>query len=154
MRTVLLRTAPVLGPGSELIDRLALPFKMGVGGTIGSGRQWFSWVSLDDVVCAVEHVVDDATLVGPVNVSAPNPVTNREFTKALGRVLHRPTLFPIPSPALRLLFGRGRADETLLASQRALPAKLEAAGYTFVHPQIEPALSVAFGEPVAVSAVA
>jgi uncharacterized protein (TIGR01777 family) len=144
IRTLLLRTAPVLGPGSELVGRLAPPFKVGLGGPLGSGRQWFSWVSASDLVRAIEHGLEDETLSGPVNVAAPNPVTNRDFTKALGRVLRRPALLPLPSPALRLIFGRGRAEETLLASQRVLPARLETAGFAFEHPEVEAALRSAF----------
>jgi uncharacterized protein (TIGR01777 family) len=144
IRTVLLRTAPVLGPGSEIIGRLAPPFKMGAGGPLGSGRQWFSWVSTDDLVSAVGHALEDESLSGPVNIAAPNPVTNGDFTRALGRVLRRPAFLPLPSPTLRLIFGRGRAEETLLASQRVLPARLEAAGFAFEHPDIEAALRAAF----------
>ncbi|MEZ4503991.1 MAG: TIGR01777 family oxidoreductase [Dehalococcoidia bacterium] len=145
VRTVLLRTAPIIGPGSELIDRLAMPFKMGVGGTIGDGKQWFSWVSLEDELGVIEHALNDESVSGPINATSPNPVTNKEFTKALGSVLHRPTLLPLPAFMLRLVFGRGRAEETLLASQRVHPARAQSSGYRFAEPTIEGALRTAFG---------
>lgn len=143
-RVVLLRTAPVLAPDSELIRRLGLPFKLGAGGTLGSGGQWFSWVALSDAVRAIEEALRNPAISGPLNVAAPNPVTNREFTRALGRRLRRPTLFPIPPVALRLVFGRGRANETLLADQRVLPRALETVGFAFDYPDIESALRYSY----------
>ena len=117
---------------------MLLPFKLGGGGRVGSGRQWWSWVSLADAVSAylfaLEHPLD-----GPFNVAAPGAVTNEEFTKELGKALHRPTLLPAPAFALKTIFGE-MADEMLLGGQRVSPAKLEAAGFTFAYPDLPAAL--------------
>ena len=145
IRTVFLRTAPVLSGTGGILPRMALPFRLFVGGRIGSGRQWMSWVSLDDVLGIVRFVIDHDEIRGPVNVTAPEPVTNTEMTAALGRALHRPTVFPVPPAALRLALGGGRTDSLLLASQRVRPAVLVDAGYTFTHPRIDDALAAAFG---------
>jgi uncharacterized protein (TIGR01777 family) len=140
VRTVRLRTGVVLsGKGGALAKQL-LPFKAGVGGKLGSGRQWLSWISIDDEVGAIRHALDHDGVVGPLNATAPHPLTNAQFTKALGHALHRPTVLPIPAAGLRLLFGRQMADEMLLAGQRVLPAKLEATGYAFRHPTVDQAL--------------
>lgn len=148
VRVVNTRFAPVLAPHGELMQRLLPPFRMGVGGRLGSGKQWFSWVTLRDTVSAVVFALDHAELSEPVNVAAPEPVTNLEFTRALGSVLHRPTILPLPAFALRLIFGAGRANETLLASQRVLPQRLLASGFTFSDPEIRPALERQLkGEP-------
>jgi uncharacterized protein len=112
---------------------------LGMGGTIGGGRQYMSWVSIQDVVGAIRHVLNTGSLKGPVNAVAPNPVTNREFTKTLGRVLSRPTLFPLPAFAARMAFGE-MADNLLLASARVLPTRLLATGYEFRHGKLEDAL--------------
>lgn len=145
IRTVFLRTAPVLSGRGGILPRMALPFRLFVGGRIGSGRQWMSWVSLDDVVGIVRFVIDHDDLSGPVNVAAPEPVTNADMTAALGRALHRPTLLPVPPLALRAAFGSGRTDLLLLASQRVQPAALIDAGYAFVHPDLDGALAAALG---------
>jgi hypothetical protein len=110
-----------------------------MGGRFGSGRQYWSWVALDDVVGAILHALTTETLQGPVNVAAPNPVTNREFTKALGRVLKRPTAFPVPAFAARLVLGE-MVNELLLASARLAPARLLASGYQFRYAHLEDAL--------------
>ncbi|MBM3139701.1 MAG: TIGR01777 family protein [Chloroflexi bacterium] len=136
IRMVYARFAPILSMQGELMQKLLPPFKMGVGGRLGSGRQRFSWVTLEDAVEAVAFAVERDSLSGPVNVSAPGALTNAEFTKALGRALHRPTLFPLPSPMLKLVFGSGRANETLLASQHVVPEKLTAAGFAFADREI------------------
>ena len=115
------------------------PFRMGAGGIIGSGRQYMSWVALPDVVGGLLHAVQTDSLHGVVNLVSPQPVTNYEFTKTLGKVLHRPTIFPMPAFAARLAFGQ-MADELLLASARVLPRKLEASHYAFQMPQLESAL--------------
>jgi NAD dependent epimerase/dehydratase family enzyme len=112
---------------------------MGVGGKLGTGRQYMSWISLDDLVGVIQHVLSDERVSGAVNAVAPLAVTNYEFTKTLGRVLGRPTIFPMPGFAARLAFGE-MADALLLASARVEPAKLRAAGYAFRHPQLELAL--------------
>ena len=114
-------------------------FKLGGGGKIGSGRQWWSWVALDDVVGSIVHALTDEDVEGPVNVGSPNPMTNAEYTKVLGRVLGRPTVLPLPAPAARIMLGEV-ADALLLASQRMEPAKLKATGYDFRYPQLEGAL--------------
>jgi len=114
-------------------------FKLGGGGKIGSGRQYWSWVTLDDVVGAIVHAINMDTLSGPVNVVAPDPPTNAEYTRVLGRVLGRPTFFAVPAPAIRIVLG-GMADNLLLASARVEPAKLEETGYEYRHPELEGAL--------------
>jgi len=115
------------------------PFRAGLGGVVGNGKQYVSWVSLDDAISAVFHVLMNGELEGPVNICAPSPVTNRELTRALGRALRRPTIAPLPAPAARLAFGR-MADETLLASTRAEPRRLLDSGYRFRHPRLDGAL--------------
>ena len=117
--------------------RQTLPiFKLGLGGKIGSGRQYWSWVSLDDVVDSTIYAVEADALEGPVNVVAPDPPTNAEYTKVLGRVLNRPTIFPLPAPAAKLMLGEV-ADELLLPSARVEPARLKEAGYEHRHPELE-----------------
>ncbi|MDP9485193.1 MAG: TIGR01777 family oxidoreductase [Actinomycetota bacterium] len=119
-------------------------FKLGLGGKVGSGRQYWSWVTLDDVVGAFVHALTNESVSGPVNVGSPNPLTNAEYTKVLGRVLNRPTIFPVPAPAARIVLGEV-ADELLLASQRMQPARLEETGYAFRHPDLEGALRHVLG---------
>ncbi len=119
--------------------KMLLPFKLGLGGRIGSGEQYMSWIALDDAVSAILHVLQAASLAGPVNGVAPEPVTNRQYTRALGAVLHRPTFFPMPSFAARLAFGQ-MADELLIASARVEPQKLVASGFRFAYPHLEDAL--------------
>jgi uncharacterized protein (TIGR01777 family) len=147
IRVALVRSGVVQSPQGGALKRLLLPFKLGLGGRIGSGRQWLSWVSLDDEVGAIRHVLGEESVSGPVNLTAPNPVTNAEFTRALGRVLHRPTLLPTPTPALQLVLGRELVSEMLLGGQRVLPAVLQASGYSFVHPSLEEALADMVGRP-------
>lgn len=139
IRVVLLRIGVVLSPAGGALAKMLFPFKLGVGGIIGSGQQYMSWIGLDDTVGAIHHALAQGTVQGPVNAVAPYPVTNREFTKALGRVLGRPTLFPLPAFAARLVFGE-MADALLLASTRVEPARLVAAHYAFRHPNLEGAL--------------
>ena len=146
LRTVHLRSGIVLSAsGGALAKQLPL-FRLGLGGRLGTGRQWTSWVSIDDEVAAIVHALADATLSGPVNVTAPQPVTNADFTAAVGHALHRPAVLAVPAPALRLVLGRGLVDEAVLASQRALPAALEAAGFSFRHPSLPDALAAVLGE--------
>ena len=114
-------------------------FKLGAGGKIGSGRQYWSWIAIDDVVGAILHVLTEDSLEGPVNVTVPDPPTNAEYTRVLGRVLGRPTVFPLPAPAARIMLGQ-LADELLLASQRIEPARLKETGYSYRYPELEGAL--------------
>jgi uncharacterized protein len=140
IRVVHLRAAVVLSrEGGALGKQLPL-FRAGVGGRLGSGRQWFSWVTLRDEVGAIVHALGTTSLVGAVNVSAPTPVTNREFTKALGRALHRPAVLAVPPLALRIALGRQLADELLLGSLRVIPARLVESGYRFHDPSLAGAL--------------
>ncbi len=139
IRTVNIRTGIVLDADGGALARQLLPFKLGVGGRLGSGRQWQSWISLTDVVGGICHLLE-ADVEGPVNMTAPEPVRNSEFTKTLGRVLRRPTLLPIPTFAPALLFGRELVEALLLVSLRVTPAALIDSGYTFTHPTLEPAL--------------
>jgi uncharacterized protein (TIGR01777 family) len=139
IRVVHPRFGIVLSPeGGALGTTLSL-FKLGLGGRLGSGRQWWSWVALDDVVGAIVHGLTNDSVKGPVNVGSPHPMTNAEYTKVLGKVLNRPTFFAAPAPALRIAIG-GMADALLLASQRMQPAKLQETGYRFRYPELEDAL--------------
>lgn len=144
IRTAAIRTGIVLGRGGALRPQLPL-FRLGLGGRLGSGRQWVSWIALEDEVAAILRLLDDASLAGAFNLTAPNPVRNADLTAALARAVHRPAVLAVPAPALRLALGRGPADELLLASQHACPARLEEAGFEFRHPDIESALAAALG---------
>ena len=146
IRVVHLRTGIVQAARGGMLGRLLLPFRFGLGGRVGSGRQWTSWISLPDEVAVIRHVIDDPSLSGPVNATAPNPVTNREYTETLGRVLGRPTVLPTPLLPLRALYGSELVD-TLLAGQRVLPAKLLGAGFTFAHSTLEEALRAVLDRP-------
>lgn len=144
IRVVHLRFGVVLWPGHGALERLLVPFRLGAGGPVGDGRQYWSWVSLDDVLGAIVHAAATPGLDGPVNVTAPRPVRNRAFARTLGRVLGRPSLLPAPAPVLRLALGE-MADALLLASARVRPAKLEATGYEFLDPELEAALAHMLG---------
>jgi len=138
-RVVLLRNGPVLGPGGML--RLLKPqFRLGLGGRLGDGRQFMPWISLSDVVAAIRFLIEHDEVSGPVNMCAPRPVTNREFTTALGRAVGRPAPWFAPGAALRVVLGDA-ADEMLLAGQRAMPAKLTDAGFEFRHADLGTALA-------------
>ena len=139
IRTVQMRFGVVLSRSGGALQKMLPPFRMGVGGNIGNGRQWMSWVDMDDLVGAILHVIKTDTLQGPVNVVAPSPARNEEFTKTLASVLSRPAILPMPAFAARLVFGR-MADELLLASQRVEPAKLLTSGYVFQKPDLRVAL--------------
>ena len=139
IRVVNLRIGVVLSPEGGALPKMLTPFKLGMGGRVGSGHQYWSWVALDDVAGAIHHALLTESLSGPVNATAPNPVTNTEFTKVLGRVLGRPTVFPLPAAAARLMLGEA-ADELLLGSARILPKRLQESGYRFSHPDLESAL--------------
>jgi uncharacterized protein (TIGR01777 family) len=144
IRVVHLRFGVVLAGHGGALSRIALPFRLGLGGVVGDGRQYWSWIALPDVVRVIELAIDLERLAGPVNAVAPAPVTNREFTRALGRVLGRPTLVPLPTAAVRLLFGE-MGQALLLDSTRALPRRLERTGFRFQHPDVEGALRAALG---------
>jgi uncharacterized protein (TIGR01777 family) len=139
VRTVTLRFGPILAREGGMLAKLLTPFKMGMGGKVGSGKQYISWVAIDDAVNAIKLALKDASLRGPLNIVSPNPVTNEVFTKTLGHVLSRPTALAMPAFAVRLAFGE-MADEMLLTSQRVLPKKLNDAGYAFQQPELEGAL--------------
>lgn len=145
IRVVNLRFGVILSGGGGALRQMLTPFKLGVGGKIASGRQYMSWVTLDDVVGAIHHALMTDSLRGPVNVVSPQPVTNAEFTKTLGRVLGRPTIFPMPGFAARLALGE-MADELLLSSQRVQPGKLRASGYNFRHTELETGLRHVLGK--------
>jgi len=144
VRTVTLRFGPILAREGGMLAKLLTPFKMGMGGKVGSGKQYISWVAIDDVVNAVKLALNDASLRGPLNIVSPNPVTNEVFTKTLGHVLSRPTALAMPAFAVRLAFGE-MADEMLLTSQRVIPKKLNNAGYEFLQPELEGALQKHLG---------
>jgi uncharacterized protein (TIGR01777 family) len=139
IRVVHPRSGMVLSRHGGALARMLPPFRLGLGGRMGHGRQWTSWIALDDEVAAIRFLIGTPTLAGPVNVTSPRPVTNAEFTRILGRVLGRPTLMTVPAAALRLAFGE-MADRTILASQRAHPARLLDAGFHFRHARLEDGL--------------
>jgi uncharacterized protein len=146
LRVVHVRTGPVQDAAGAGLPKQALLFRLGLGGRFGSGRQWLSWISLDDVAGAYLHALTSDDLAGPVNAVAPNPVTNAEFTATLARVLRRPAVLHVPAFAPRLALGEF-ADEMLLVSQRALPARLLETGYRFRFPELEAALRHTLGRP-------
>jgi uncharacterized protein (TIGR01777 family) len=139
MRVVVTRTGLVLAPHGGALAKMLPFFRLGVGGPVAGGRQYLSWVHLDDVIGALALCIDDARADGPVNVTSPGPVANAEFSRALGRVLHRPTVLPVPGFALSLLYGE--MSEIVTTGQRAIPAKLSGLGYRFAQPELERALS-------------
>ena len=139
IRTVITRFGIVLSKNGGALAQMLTPFKLGVGGRLDSGKQWMSWVALDDVVGAIRHAIVTSSLRGPVNVVAPNPARNADFTRALARLLHRPALFPAPAFALRLMLGE-MADALLLSSQRVVPQKLLDARFSFRFAELESAL--------------
>ena len=136
--TAYVRTGHVMTPRGGYIGAQLLPFKLGLGGQVADGKHWVSWVSLDDEVAAIRWLLGNE-VTGPVNITAPEPVTNAEFTKTLGKVLHHPTIFPVPAFAVRLLFGE-MGQELLLGSTRVEPSRLIRSGYTFRHAALEDAL--------------
>jgi hypothetical protein len=140
-RVVHLRTGVVLDGRGGALHRQLLLFRLGLGGRLGTGRQWLSWITLRDHVAAILHLLEDGALVGPVNLTGPSPVTNAGFTRALGKALHRPTVLAVPRLALGVVLGREMTDELVLAGQRVLPARLQASGFRFADPDIERALA-------------
>jgi uncharacterized protein (TIGR01777 family) len=145
IRTAILRFGIVLAAGGGALPRMLTPFRMGVGGRLGSGKQWMSWIALDDVVGIIRWAIADSQASGPINLVAPNPVQNAEFTRVLARVLNRPAIFPAPAFALRLMLGE-MADALLLGSQRVRPEILIEAGYKFRFDDLEPALRAALAK--------
>mgnify|MGYP002528006719 CR=1 FL=1 len=139
MRVVNLRLGMVLSRAGGALKPMLLPFKLGLGGRMGSGRQYWSWITLTDAVRVIQFTIDTPTLSGPVNAVTPVAVTNLEFTKALGKAIRRPTIFPMPGPAARMVLGQ-MADGLILASARVVPRKLEEAGFKFSHSQLDDAL--------------
>jgi uncharacterized protein (TIGR01777 family) len=145
IRTVHLRSGIVLARQGGVLPRMALPFKLGLGGRIGSGKQYMSWIALEDEIGAILHAISTPILRGPVNATAPTPVTNAEFTAALGHVLKRPTLLPTPIPALKLVYGAELVDHLLIEGQRVVPDQLESTAYTFTHAGLDGALRSILG---------
>ncbi|HYX81793.1 MAG TPA: TIGR01777 family oxidoreductase [Gemmatimonadales bacterium] len=139
IRVVNMRTGVVLTPDGGALAKMLPPFRLGLGGHVGSGDQYVSWIALDDLIKAMLYLLDNPHMAGPVNLTAPNPVTNRELAKTLGKVLGRPAVVPVPSFALRMAFGAEGA-EMLQSGQRVLPARLLATKFEFLFQQIEPAL--------------
>jgi uncharacterized protein (TIGR01777 family) len=139
IRSVLLRTGIVLSKDGGALAEMLTPFKLGVGGVVGSGRQWMSWISLEDVVGAINFALENDELSGPINIVAPNPVTNKEFTRTLGEVIHRPTILPLPQFAVKLAFGE-MGDALLLDSTRVAPERLTNSGFKFKFEKLKLAL--------------
>ncbi len=138
VRICLLRTGVVIGRKGGFLKRMALPFKWGLGGRLGNGRQWMSWIHLDDHIMMIKMLMENDELSGVFNLTSPNPVTNREFTKVLGKLLHRPAFFHIPGWVLRILLGE--LSDLLVKGQKVLPAKLQKAGFQFRFASLEDAL--------------
>ncbi len=145
IRTVNIRIGVVMSPKGGALGKMLPPFKIGLGGRIGSGRQWSSWIHVDDIAGGIHHAMHTESLSGPVNFVAPNPIRNAEFTKVLASVLRRPAFFPVPPLALRLAFGKMAAEELLLSSQRVEPGKLSATAYPFRFPELRAALANLLG---------
>jgi uncharacterized protein (TIGR01777 family) len=139
-RVVTMRTGLVLSPRGGALAAMLTPFRLGVGGRLGNGRQWMSWIAIDDLVRGIAWLIEHPEIAGPVNMTAPNPVTNSDFTRALGKAIHRPAVLAVPRIALQAVYGE-MAEETLLASQRAVPRVLLASGFTFNSPTIDEALA-------------
>jgi len=139
IRTVQLRTGIVLSGAGGMLARVLPHFRMGAGGIVGTGQQWLSWISLADALAAIEHVIATAGLVGPVNLTAPQPVPNLEFSRTLARLLGRPTLVPLPAFAVKVLFGE-MGEELLLSGQKVIPKRLTDSGFSFAHPDLDSAL--------------
>jgi len=139
VRVARLRIGMVLGPRGGALARMLPPFRLGVGGRLGGGKQWMSWIHIDDLIALIAFLMKESTVRGVFNATSPFPVTNREFTRALAEAVHRPAILPVPAWALRLMFGD--MSQVLLASQRALPDAAQRAGFIFQHPDIFAALA-------------
>lgn len=142
IRTVLLRTGIVLSKEGGALGTMLTPFKLGVGGVVGSGKQWMSWISLADEIAVINFVLENESVSGPINLVSPNPVTNEEFTKTLGEIIHRPTILPLPKFAVKMVFGE-MGDALLLDSTRAVPKRLQDLGYQFEFTDLRSALTEA-----------
>lgn len=138
-RVVFVRIGIVLSAKGGALKKMLLPFKLGLGGPIGDGEQYMSWIAIDDVIGAIHHILKDRTITGPVNLVSPNPVRNKNFTKTLGTVLHRPTVLPMPAFAVRLIFGE-MGESLLLSSTNVRPQVLLDTSYKFIYPFLEKAL--------------
>jgi len=138
-RIVCMRIGVVLAKDGGALEKMLTPFKFGVGGTVGSGKQWMSWIALEDIVSIIDFFLENENLRGAVNLTAPNPVTNEEFTKSLGHALNRPTILPIPEFAIKLMFGE-MGETLLLQGTRAVPKRLEEAGYKFKYTNVDDAM--------------
>jgi uncharacterized protein (TIGR01777 family) len=134
-----IRTGVVLSKDGGALPKLMMPFRFGAGGHVGNGRQWMSWIALDDLVSAIEFLLS-RRIPGAFNATSPQPVTSHDFARALGKVIHRPAVIPAPAFALRTMLGQ-MADETILVSQRAIPHRLQRSGFVFRYPDIHGALS-------------
>ena len=145
VRVVQLRSGIVQAPNGGVLKKQLLMFKLGLGGPLGSGRQWVSWITLEDEVRAILHALGDESLAGPVNATAPEPATSAGLAKAIGKALHRPAVLPVPRFALHVVVGRQMADEMATASQRVLPARLLDAGFQFRHPEPDEAMAAILG---------
>jgi uncharacterized protein (TIGR01777 family) len=145
IRVVSVRTGLVLARAGGLLKALLVPFQLGLGGPIGSGQSYWSWIALDDLLAVHRFAIARDDLSGAVNAAAPNPVTNAEFARTLGTVLRRPAVLPVPPIALRLIFGREAAQDAMLSGARTVPARLLEAGFKFQYPELEPALRHVLG---------
>jgi len=141
VRVVNMRSGVVQSPAGGALKKQLPLFRFGVGGPLGNGRQWVSWITLDDEIAVILHLLGDDTLAGPVNATAPEPVTSAGLARALGKALHRPAVLPVPKVGLKVVVGRQMADEMVTASQRVVPVRLQAAGFSFRHPAVEPAMA-------------
>lgn len=139
IRTVLLRTGIVLSKEGGALGTMLTPFKFGVGGVVGSGKQWMSWISLDDHIAILNYVIENENIRGAVNAVSPHPVTNEEFTKTMGEVLYRPTFIPLPEFAVSMVFGE-MGDALLLASTKVMPKRLQDAGFEFTYTELKAAI--------------
>ena len=139
IRTVLLRTGIVLSKDGGALGTMLTPFKLGVGGVVGSGKQWMSWISMEDEIAVINYVIENENIRGAVNAVSPNPVTNHDFTKTLGEVLYRPTFLPLPEFAVSMVFGE-MGDALLLASTKVMPKRLTDAGFEFKYPDLKAAI--------------
>ena len=145
IRVVTFRSGVILTAKGGALKKQLLPFKLGIAGRLGTGRQWLSWISLEDEVAAIVHILGEESLRGPVNATSPEPVTNAEFTATLARALKRPAFMPVPNLALYAMFGREMTQEMVLGGQRVVPKALEASGFAFTHPRLEDALRATLG---------